>query len=156
MHSTPRGARCRSMRYPPSGHARAQGCSARESLLTPLIGRPHPLSEGEQLLAAAIGADPALHGLFEFNQWVESCFGRRFLGDLVAREERIVVEVDGYRWHSTRALFASDRARDFELVVSGYLVLRLPHEEVLRDIDAALEKVRTFVAFRRSDASLTS
>ena len=60
----------------------------------------------------------------------------------------MVVEVDGYRWHSDPQTFRQDRHRDYELVVTGYLVLRLTHDEVMEDPALALEKIRDLVAFR--------
>jgi very-short-patch-repair endonuclease len=47
------------------------------------------------------------------------------LGDL------LVVEVDGYTWHSTRSAFAEDRRRDLELTRQGYRVVRLSYEQVM-------------------------
>jgi very-short-patch-repair endonuclease len=38
--------------------------------------------------------------------------------------------VDGYRYHSDRASFRSDRARDRELGRRGFTVLRFADEEV--------------------------
>ena len=37
---------------------------------------------------------------------------------------RLVVEVDGYEWHRTRARFEADRARDRTLTVAGWRVVR--------------------------------
>jgi very-short-patch-repair endonuclease len=61
----------------------------------------------------------------------------------------LVVEVDGYYWHSSPSAFSRDRQRDFELAVAGHLVLRLPHDEVIADVENAVEKIRTLVRFRR-------
>ena len=36
----------------------------------------------------------------------------------------------------------SDRHRDYELLLSGYTVLRLSHDEVMADVTTALEKIR--------------
>ena len=62
---------------------------------------------------------------------------------------RVVVEVDGYGWHSSPTAFAADRARDYELTLTGYLVLRLPHDFVVSDPALAAERVRDPVRFRR-------
>ena len=40
-------------------------------------------------------------------------------------ELRLVVEVDGYRWHGSRARFESDRGRDLDLHAHGWTTLRL-------------------------------
>lgn len=44
----------------------------------------------------------------------------------------VVVELDGYAFHSGRGQFGEDRRRDRELVAQGYLVLRFTADEVLR------------------------
>jgi very-short-patch-repair endonuclease len=116
----------------------------------PIIGRPHPYSPGEQLLASRLAADEMLGGLFRFNVRVETTLDSRFLVDLLWPEGRLVVEVDGYEYHSNRLAFSLDRRRDYELLVSGYLVLRLPHDEVMDDVEVAIEKIRDLVRFRRS------
>jgi very-short-patch-repair endonuclease len=39
--------------------------------------------------------------------------------------EKLIVEVDGYRFHRSRAKFESDRRRDLELTAAGYRVVRV-------------------------------
>ena len=114
----------------------------------PVIGRPHPFSPGEQLLARRLRDDSELRDRFRFNEFVTSRLGSRFLVDLVWPQGKAVVEVDGYRYHSAWAAFCADRHRDYELTVTGYVVLRLPHHEVMSDIDGAIEKIRRVVRLR--------
>jgi very-short-patch-repair endonuclease len=45
--------------------------------------------------------------------------------DMLWRGERLVVEVDGYAFHGTRAAFERDRVRDAELQARGLRVLRV-------------------------------
>jgi very-short-patch-repair endonuclease len=45
--------------------------------------------------------------------------------DLIWREERLVVEIDGYAYHSGRAAFERDRSRDADLMAAGLQVLRI-------------------------------
>ncbi|MGE0607759.1 MAG: endonuclease domain-containing protein [Pirellulales bacterium] len=118
-------------------------------VVTPLIGLPHPASPGEQLLARRLTADEMLAGLFECNQWVETRYHTRHLVDLVWRDGKLVVEVDGFYWHTRPDAFAHDRLRDFELNVSGYLVLRLPHDDVMQDVERAMRRIQRLVAFHR-------
>ncbi|MGC1272817.1 MAG: DUF559 domain-containing protein [Planctomycetaceae bacterium] len=117
-------------------------------VVCPIIGRPHPKSPGEQRLAARLTADPELAGLFRFNERVTTTFKSRYLADLVWPSGRVIVEVDGYGFHSSPAAFNADRYRDYELTLSGYLVLRLPHDGVVADVDLAVERIREFVSFR--------
>jgi very-short-patch-repair endonuclease len=114
----------------------------------PVQGRPHPYSPGEQLLARKLGDEPTLGPLFTFNQRVRTRFENDFLVDLVWPAGKVVVEVDGYEHHGNRYAFSLDRRRDYELTVSGYLVLRLPHDEVMADIELAIEKIRDVVRLR--------
>ncbi len=117
--------------------------------VTPWIGRPHPNSPGEQRLAEKLPSDPLLAGLFVHNVSVYSSRGSRFVVDLLWQDGRVIVEIDGYSNHSNRAAFQSDRQRDYELLISGYFVLRLAHAEVESDVELALDKIRDVVKFRR-------
>lgn len=117
--------------------------------LMPWRGRPHPLSAVEQRLARLIEADAELSQLFGFNLPVETVRGSRPRVDLLWAEGRLVVELDGYADHGTRAAFLRDRHRDFELTLSGYAVLRLPNDEIAQDCWLALEKIRDLVRQRR-------
>lgn len=117
--------------------------------LEPWRGAPHPMSEIEQRLARLIADDSQLAPLFRFNQPVETVRGSRPRVDLLWREGRLVVELDGYADHGTRTAFRRDRHRDFELTLSGYTVLRLANEEVLQDCWLAMQKIRDLVDQRR-------
>lgn len=64
-------------------------------------------------------------------------------------EGRVVVEIDGYRYHSDPIQFARDRQRDAALVAMGYVVLRFTWadavhrpEYVVRSVLAALGRPR--------------
>ena len=132
-----------------SHDSRTKSLIEQKHLVCPILGRPHPASPGEQILAQYLTTDDELRKLFRFNQRLETIFDNRFLVDLVWLDGRIVVEIDGYGWHSTRAAFNADRQRDYELTLSGYLVLRLPHDLVVQDPELARERIREFVEFRR-------
>lgn len=116
----------------------------------PFIGRPHPNSPGEQLMAKALQKDAELLGLFQFNQRIQAVTGSQFIVDLIWKSGRIVIEIDGYRYHSNRPIFQSDRQRDFELLISDYIVLRVTHDEVVGNLPKSIEKIRTLVNWRRS------
>ena len=45
---------------------------------------------------------------------------------------RLNVEVDGYRWHSTRSRLNRDRERDAELTARGVRVLRISYDQLRR------------------------
>jgi very-short-patch-repair endonuclease len=119
------------------------------SWLAPWRGRPHPMSEIEQRLAAALGADAELGPLFAFNQTVATARGGTPKVDLVWARGRLAVEIDGWGSHGNRLSFMQDRHRDYELILSGFLVLRLTNDEIAEDLEKALEKIRDVVHFCR-------
>lgn len=54
----------------------------------------------------------------------------RFVVDFLWPESRLIVEVDGYEYHGARASFEADRARDAELALRGYRVVRFTYRQV--------------------------
>jgi very-short-patch-repair endonuclease len=52
------------------------------------------------------------------------------LVDFLWREERLVVETDGYRYHRGQVTFQNDRQRELELMRLGYGVLRLSEAQI--------------------------
>ena len=115
----------------------------------PIHGRPHPFSPGEQKLAILLTQDTELASLFKFNQRLQTVRLSHYMVDLLWPEGRVVVEIDGYRHHGNRFGFNRDRNRDYELLISDYIVLRLPHDEVMSDAEVAIDKIRDVVRFRR-------
>ena len=53
--------------------------------------------------------------------------------DCVWPAERLIVELDSWRFHGDRAAFERDRHRDARLQVAGYVVLRFTWERVVKD-----------------------
>jgi very-short-patch-repair endonuclease len=53
--------------------------------------------------------------------------------DALWREHRLVVEVDGYGFHSSRAAFERDRRKDADLQEAGYRVLRITWLQLERE-----------------------
>jgi hypothetical protein len=50
--------------------------------------------------------------------------------DFAWRDHRLIVEVDGYEFHRSRAAFGQDRERDVLLELAGWRVLRFAYEHV--------------------------
>jgi very-short-patch-repair endonuclease len=73
--------------------------------------------------------------------------------DILWRAERLVVEVDGYRYHSDRRAFEADRARDRELARRGFAVLRFTDRELSRDPNAVATSLHAHL--RRRSRQLT-
>jgi very-short-patch-repair endonuclease len=58
--------------------------------------------------------------------------------DAVWDRQRLVVEVDGYRYHRTRAKFERDRRKDAQLLVAGYRVLRITWRQLTREPESVI------------------
>jgi very-short-patch-repair endonuclease len=61
--------------------------------------------------------------------------------DFLWREERLVVEVDGFRFHASRAAFERDRLRDAELQAGGLRVMRVTWRQLTREREATLARI---------------
>ena len=114
------------------------------------IGMPHLSSEVEHIVYEWLNEDLSLKNVFEFNQKIRSQLGSYFIVDLLASEERLVVEIDGYQWHSDKNSFREDRQRDYELLISQYTVLRLTAEEIIKDKFSSLEKIKKVLSYLRN------
>ena len=114
--------------------------------LGPILGRPHPGSDAEKLLHARITADDELRPLFHFNQTIKTASGASPCVDLYWPDKRLVLEIDGQD-HQRQSKFASDRRRDFDLVLHGYTVVRFTSYDVEVDPELTLEKLRKLVRF---------
>ena len=66
--------------------------------------------------------------------------------DFLWRNEGLIVELDGFEFHSSRASFEGDRRRDRELQLRGFAVMRFTH----RDFDQAPEILTRSLRGRRS------
>jgi very-short-patch-repair endonuclease len=121
--------------------------------IAPWVGEPHPLSDAERRMAAAIRADAELAPLFAFNRIIRTAGGSTPRVDLLWADGRLVVELDGFADHGRREAFAADRHRDWELAASGYQVLRLTNDEVALDLERAVEKIRDLVRLRSRKGS---
>ena len=56
--------------------------------------------------------------------------------DALWRDGRLVAELDGYAFHSTRGAFERARVRDARLQLAGYRVLRITHRMLEKDPEA--------------------
>ena len=65
--------------------------------------------------------------------------------DFVWKEERLVVEVDGHRWHSSRQAMREDRRRDRELTAAGWRPIRFTYEDVAFEPDQVKKQVATIL-----------
>jgi hypothetical protein len=66
--------------------------------------------------------------------------------DALWREQRLIVELDGYAFHGDRASFERDRTRDATLQLAGYRVLRVTHRRLETEPAAVADTVRSLLA----------
>ena len=97
----------------------------------------------------ALAADQALASIFTFNQVVQTKAGTRYIVDLVWPTVGLRWRLMAIDFHADEVAFARDRHSDYELTLSNYVVLRIPHGEVMEDVSSAVTKVRNLVKFRR-------
>ncbi|MGB7685920.1 MAG: DUF559 domain-containing protein [Solirubrobacterales bacterium] len=64
------------------------------------------------------------------------------VADFVWRDQRLIVETDGYRYHRGRAAFEDDRARDLELRALGFEVVRLSYKQVTEEAERVASILR--------------
>jgi very-short-patch-repair endonuclease len=62
----------------------------------------------------------------------------RFEVDMLWRQERLVVEVDGFAFHGSRSAFERDRRRDAQLLALGYRVLRITWRQLVEEPEAVI------------------
>lgn len=74
--------------------------------------------------------------------------------DFLWRRERLVVEVDGFAFHSSQIQFENDRRRDAELAAQGYQVIRVTWRQLVNEREvvlALLVRTLTRAEIRASD-----
>lgn len=62
--------------------------------------------------------------------------------------DRVIVEIDGYAYHSSPERFENDRRRDALLVAAGYIVVRLSYRQVMEEWDFCLNCVMRALVIR--------
>ena len=65
--------------------------------------------------------------------------------DFVWRDRQLVVEVDGYAYHSSRRAMRRDRGRDRRLLAAGWRPARFTYEEVAFDAAATARELRSLL-----------
>lgn len=69
----------------------------------------------------------------------------RFL-DFAWPDAGVALEVDGYRWHSSRGAWESDRARTRDLRRAGWKVVSVTHGELQGGFDRVAEEIAALIA----------
>jgi very-short-patch-repair endonuclease len=73
---------------------------------------------------------------------VPSDTSRTWRLDFVYPDNKVLIEVDGRRWHAGRRQAKSDRHRDNVMNVRGWTVLRFTWEDVMNDPEYVIEQLR--------------
>jgi very-short-patch-repair endonuclease len=109
-------------------------------------------SAAEAALYEALEATPATRGRFELNENLSVCFGSRAAEiDLLARQDRIAIELDGIHHFADLDCYRRDRRKDLLMQAQDLFVLRFLAEDVLRDPREAVNAVCQALAYRRGE-----
>ncbi len=68
-----------------------------------------------------------------------------FIADFLWPRHRLIVELDGYRAHGTRSAFEADRARDAELKLLGYEVVRFTWRQLTSEPSQVAHTLRALL-----------
>lgn len=107
---------------------RRHGLARAWSVLRDVLGDPH--SEAEVLAHRLLRRGEI--GGWEANVPVYDEDGLIGVVDLLFRGQRVVVEIDGWAFHSDQASFQNDRRRRNRLVQAGYRVLQFTWDDLVR------------------------
>jgi very-short-patch-repair endonuclease len=83
-------------------------------------------------------------------QKVIAVHGRYYRLDMAYEDERVDIELDGYRFHSGRMPRERDMQRDAALAAIGWLTLRFSHERLHDDVDGCRRDALAALAARRA------
>jgi Protein of unknown function (DUF559)/Transcriptional regulator, AbiEi antitoxin len=84
------------------------------------------------------------------NVWITLGDGVAYRADFMWRDERLIVETDGWGSHGTRQAFEHDRRRDRLLQLAGWDVVRFTWRNVEREPDEVRATIAALWAARRS------
>jgi very-short-patch-repair endonuclease len=115
----------------------------------PVSGAPRQDSAAEQALERALAPHEWAQGRCWNHTYEWRILARPYRLDLFWPEDGVVIEVDGSE-HRGRFQYADDRARDVNLQLCGYDVLRFTNEQVLWDVQAVATKIEQLLRRRRA------
>jgi very-short-patch-repair endonuclease len=115
-------------------HPRHRGSKALRALIDPAGSKGITRSEAERRLLDLIRASglPLPRANVKLGPYEV---------DFLWREQRLVVEVDGFRYHSSRTAFERDRARDAALAARGYRVVRVTWRQLVEEPYAVVARL---------------
>jgi hypothetical protein len=90
---------------------------------------------------------------YELNVDVHDAAGRWLAKpDVVFRAHRVIVEVDGMRWHLSPERWTADVERHTRLEAAGWTVLRYPAARVFADAHGVVDEIAAVLADRQRAA----
>ncbi len=102
--------------------------------------RPHEPSPIEEQFTSEL---EELAELIESEQWFsDKDKHHRYRVDFILKDARLIIELDGHDYHSTKEQIQKDNIRSRYLTLAGYSVIRFSGSEVHRNAKACVEKVR--------------
>ena len=125
-------------------HARPASKRLREVLERHYIGSTPTWSELEEAFLALCrrAGLPAP----EINVWIDPHDSEPAIRvDFVWHDDRLIVETDGHRTHSTRQAFELDRQRDQRLTVAGWKVIRTTWRQIMTRPDELAAILRSLL-----------
>lgn len=115
-------------------HRHGHGASLLRELLESNVKPALTRSEAEErfldLVRRGNTGDPAVNVIVE-----------RYEVDFLWRAERLIVEVDGHRYHASKRAFENDRRRDAVLAAAGYTVMRVTWDQLTHEHEAVLVRL---------------
>lgn len=121
-----------------------------DSAWAALSGKPHPASETEAALEAALVPERWAAGRVWNQSYQSHALTAPIRLDLFWPEERCVVELDGPE-HCHPVRFEADRQRDVQLQLDGCAVLRFTNARIRHDVGAVVHQIGTYLRGRRLD-----
>jgi very-short-patch-repair endonuclease/predicted transcriptional regulator of viral defense system len=133
------------------GHAQRERLTTAAELES-LLER-HPTRTGAPLLRRALSAEAAVTRSQAEEQVLTLIRSARLpsprvhvmvaghMVDFYWPAQRLVVEVDGFRYHAQRDRFEHDRARDLDLGANGFTVIRLTWRQVTTESGAVIGQI---------------
>jgi very-short-patch-repair endonuclease len=74
--------------------------------------------------------------------------------DALFPEHRLIVELDGWRYHRTRQSFERDRERDAHALASGFPTVRITKQRIDATPDREAARLRKILAARLDGGSV--
>jgi very-short-patch-repair endonuclease len=76
--------------------------------------------------------------------------------DLLWPEHRVIVEFDGHAFHATRPKRERDSRRDQDLILRGYIVLRVTWFQLTQEPEPLIARIATALAQREPSSLRTT